>query len=75
MNNTNGMKVSIKIHRDRKNDNSFHDGIIEFEDGLQIPFQVSDSKLKEIHYEQLLKDTKLANGQNIYQASFELTSD
>ena len=25
--------------------------------------------------EQLLKDTQLANGQNIYQATFELTSD
>jgi hypothetical protein len=75
MNNINGMKVNIKIHRDCKDENPFHNGIIEFEDGLQIPFQVSDSKLKEIHYEQLLKDTRLANGQNIYQASFELTSD
>ncbi len=69
------MKVSIKIHRERKNDGSFHNGVIEFEDGLIIPFQVSDNKLKEIHYEQLLKDTQLANGQNIYQATFELTSE
>ncbi|GAA0876290.1 hypothetical protein GCM10009118_27000 [Wandonia haliotis] len=69
------MKINIKIHRERKNDNSFHNGIIEFENGLQIPFQVSDDKLKEIHYEQLLKDSQLANGQNVYQATFELTSD
>ena len=41
------MKISIKIHRDRNNDNSFHNGIIEFDDGLQIPFQVSDSQLKK----------------------------
>lgn len=69
------MKVSIKIHRDRKNDNLFHNGIIKFENGLQIPFQVSEDKLKEIWNEQLLKDTQLANGKNIYQATFELTSD
>lgn len=69
------MKVSIKIHRERKNDGSFHNGIIEFENGLTIPFQVLDSKLKEIHFEQLLQDTQLANGQNIYQATFELTSE
>lgn len=69
------MKINIKIHRERKNDNSFHNGIIEFENGLQIPFQVSDDKLKEIYYEQLLKDSQLANGQNVYQATFELTGD
>lgn len=69
------MNVSIKIHRDRNNDNSLHNGIIEFENGLRIPFQVSEDKLKEIHYEQLLKDSQLANGKNIYQATFELTSD
>jgi hypothetical protein len=51
--NANSVKVSIKIHRDRKNDNSFHNGIIEFDDSLQIPFQVSDGKLKEIHYESI----------------------
>lgn len=69
------MKVSIKIHRERKNDGSFHNGVIKFENGLIIPFMVSDNKLKEIHYEQLLKDKQLANGKNIYQATFELTSE
>ena len=69
------MTLKIKIHRDRNKDGSFHRGIIEFENGQIIPFEVTDSELKEIHYEQLLRDTHTENGLNIYQATFELTNE
>lgn len=69
------MKVDIKIHRDKNQNGSLHNGIIEFENGLKIPFQVTDSELKEIHYEQLLKDTQTKSGVNIYQATFKLTNE
>ena len=69
------MNLQIKIHRDRNKDGSLHNGIIEFQNGLKIPFKVTDNELKEIHYEELLKNTQTANGMNIYQATFELTND
>ena len=49
------MKRSTKIHRECKKDCSFHNRIIDFEVDLQIPFQVSHNKLKEIHLEEVTK--------------------
>ena len=41
------MKVNIKIHRDRNRDGSYHNGIIEFENGLNIyqaTFELTNEK-------------------------------
>lgn len=70
------MKIKIKIYRDRSKGGLQYDGVIEFEENnISIPIKVADSDLLKIHDNQLLMDTHLANGQNVYQATFQIIDE